>query len=286
MKRKIVLIGALVTALIVGTSSAALAAPQTDKSALIDRALEVVGEPTLASEVAISGISIQNDVGVLQTARGAIRVAPKNKNGSEFRLRSDGLQVLSVLNEGETSATFGISLPFGSTLRQQGRQIEAVTEVDGAVIAFATFEAPWAVDARGALVPTTYSIESGNVVQRIESKNATYPVVVDPKVSAQVVGPGGPGVFLSLKGIEIIGFGGLAYSILAVGPAAACTLAKIPQALAAIVRLLCTFVAPATVYDVFARLQEGTKNVAPNACYRARIFPNADNYSKVASSFC
>jgi hypothetical protein len=44
-------------------------------------------------------------------------------------------------------------------------------------------EAPWAVDARGHMVRTSYEVHGDELIQNLESGNVTFPVVMDPTVT-------------------------------------------------------------------------------------------------------
>jgi hypothetical protein len=47
-----------------------------------------------------------------------------------------------------------------------------------------SIDAPWAKDANGKAVPTSYRIEGGSLVQKVTTTTGTaFPVVADPKVS-------------------------------------------------------------------------------------------------------
>ncbi|MFC8599905.1 hypothetical protein [Isoptericola sp. NPDC057191] len=55
---------------------------------------------------------------------------------------------------------------------------------DGVVIVIGAVDKPWAADANGAAVPTTYTVEAGNLVQTVAPSGSTaYPVVADPKIT-------------------------------------------------------------------------------------------------------
>ncbi len=46
----------------------------------------------------------------------------------------------------------------------------------------ATIEAPWAKDANGESVPTSYKLDGNDIVQTVETNDKTaFPVVADPK---------------------------------------------------------------------------------------------------------
>jgi len=50
---------------------------------------------------------------------------------------------------------------------------------DGQVVV-GVFQAPWAVDAAGQELPTSFDIDNGDLVQVVDTANADFPVVSDP----------------------------------------------------------------------------------------------------------
>lgn len=63
--------------------------------------------------------------------------------------------------------------------------VELVQEVsDGIAMTIGTVERPWAADATGATIPTTYQVEGDALVQNIEpTADVVYPIVADPKLT-------------------------------------------------------------------------------------------------------
>ncbi|MGV2914786.1 hypothetical protein [Streptomyces alfalfae] len=75
---------------------------------------------------------------------------------------------------------FALDLPSGARalLDEDG----GVLVLDGSGELVGTFQAPWAKDATGKPVPTSYRIEGGELVQSVHTDASTaYPVVADPK---------------------------------------------------------------------------------------------------------
>lgn len=72
------------------------------------------------------------------------------------------------------------------TLRLVGQGAE-VLDLDGATVAAqvaAQVAAPWAIDANGRSLPTRYVVEGRALRQVVDVENATYPIVVDPWITA------------------------------------------------------------------------------------------------------
>lgn len=98
--------------------------------------------------------------------------------------KPDGAQVMTVLREGESEASYDISLPAGTTLEKVGQAYEVV--VDGHVVV-GQVQAPWAIDANGKSLKTSYDLRNTTLVQTVETKGAAYPITVDPRVSIGVL---------------------------------------------------------------------------------------------------
>ncbi|WP_189748156.1 hypothetical protein [Streptomyces nojiriensis] len=79
-----------------------------------------------------------------------------------------------------TTQRFNLGLPDGATLIADGTGgYDIVTSAGGAVRGH--IDAPWAKDANGKAVPTSYSLDGNTLAQTIETgPNTAYPVVADP----------------------------------------------------------------------------------------------------------
>jgi hypothetical protein len=102
----------------------------------------------------------------------------------------DGARLLTVATGADAAAqhTFDLNLPSGATLEPAtDSETDDTTNqgylvlLDGAVIGEVT--APWAVDATGKKLPTTYTVSGSQLVQTVDYTDATFPVVSDPKIS-------------------------------------------------------------------------------------------------------
>lgn len=91
-----------------------------------------------------------------------------------------GMQVMVVIGENDAPLEyrFGMTLPIGSTLQSTADGGAAVFGADGSVVS--TVAPPWAIDAYGQSVPTHYRIEGTSLVQVIEHRGFSYPVIGDP----------------------------------------------------------------------------------------------------------
>lgn len=124
------------------------------------------------------GLNVPNAERGLRNADGAV-VAAGRYTDSVVRPAPGGLQALTVIRNSAapdsytytlTDASFEISGEGVVTVTRGGRTIGMVAP-------------PWAVDAVGNKVPTHYEVHDGALVQIVNHRGATYPVVADPSIS-------------------------------------------------------------------------------------------------------
>ena len=94
-----------------------------------------------------------------------------------------GLQVLVVIDDATapTEYRFDMTVPAGASLIPTGDGGAAVIAADGAPLI--QIAPPWAIDANGTEVDTSYRFDGSTLIQHIDHVGATYPVVADPKLS-------------------------------------------------------------------------------------------------------
>jgi len=141
-----------------------------DGNAVIDRALETVGEAPLG-QVDSDGV----------VSAGGVTVA--GDEGSVARMTTNGAQVIAVL-EKRSQARYRLDVPPRARVESgpDGSLVVYEVTLEGAAL-LAMVEAPWAVDATGKVLPTSYDLRGRTLVQNIDTSGATYPVVADPTVS-------------------------------------------------------------------------------------------------------
>ena len=117
----------------------------------------------------------------------------------------EGVQASLVIEDAMAPSTFRfpVELPSGYALTLDTTGVVRITDANGVVAA--SFEAPWAVDASGAAVPTSYSVEGTTLVQHVAHAGAADPVVADPKFTwGWVTGT----VYFSRRETNVIASGG------------------------------------------------------------------------------
>ncbi len=84
---------------------------------------------------------------------------------------------------------FPLTLPEGAVaVLQEDGGVELTVPSDGAEIVVGTIAPPWAKDANGNAVPTSYRLEGSALVQTVGFTTGTaFPVVADPQVRGGTV---------------------------------------------------------------------------------------------------
>lgn len=132
------------------------------------------------------GVSLQIDLSGDRVLRSdEIGTVTKSGDGVTNVLfpTADGAQTLHVLTSSSQSS-FDVGV-----VAQPGYDWKLTHE--GGVALFAhgaesptvVADAPWAVDAAGKSLPTTYKVKDGRIVQTVETRGAVFPVVADPSWS-------------------------------------------------------------------------------------------------------
>jgi hypothetical protein len=140
---------------------------------------------------------------------------------------------------------FPLALSAGSTAKVEADGSVLIRDAAGRVTS--TFLSPWAFDADGKPVPTTFRIEDGILVQRIDfnSSNA-FPITADPSI--QWV----PWPVLAISGAELQVLAGLTATVFVGGTWAGCTFSKLTGWIARVVSQICTVIGVGGVASVIA----------------------------------
>jgi hypothetical protein len=100
-----------------------------------------------------------------------------------LRETSSGAQVMSVLKDSSAPTSYRYKIVGGQLHRlTDGTIVVSESAGDGVERVAATIEAPWAADATGKKLPTTYSVAGEYITQTIDTAGAKFPVVADPSV--------------------------------------------------------------------------------------------------------
>jgi len=104
-----------------------------------------------------------------------------------------GVSMMATISDtSQSSVNYSLSLPVGAGLIPQpdgslaiSREIVGPNPTAGVSTTeqFGTIAAPWASDANGTSLPTSYTYTHGVLTQKVNTTRATFPVVADPFVT-------------------------------------------------------------------------------------------------------
>lgn len=255
---------------LVGSSSAmAQAAVAVEKSAL-----EIVASVTAKG----AGPSVLSPEAVLKSEQMIISSAPSILVGEkpifagigagDFKNsvvgQSENSQsLITVLRNGTSSAEFALSAPegFNPELAPDG-SIQLRSTEGNLILPF--INKPWALDATGKQLPTTYSLVENKIIQDVDNRNAVYPIVADPSI--QWV----PLPVLALYGAQIEGIAKLTASIFVAVPGGTCTLAAVSGWVGKAFAAVCSLIGLGAAKDVFtniANIWRSNIGLIRNGCY-------------------
>lgn len=136
-------------------------------------AVDAVGTTSAAGTTVYPNAAAHTDLATQATVDGGARALVTLKNA-----------------DAPTTQRFNLGLPDGAGLIADGTGgYDIVTSAGGAgVVVRGHIDAPWAKDANGKAVPTSYSLDGNTLVQTIETgPDTAYPVVADPHYTWGIV---------------------------------------------------------------------------------------------------
>ncbi|SDM18707.1 hypothetical protein SAMN05444921_10512 [Streptomyces wuyuanensis] len=225
------------------------------------------------------GLPVTENVSGVLAGRGTI-VYPEAAEATDVSVQatdSGAVRALVTLKDRSAATThrFDLDLPDGAELVPDGEggyQILQGADGEGGKRAVGAIDAPWAKDARGEAVPTSYTLDGNTLVQTVETSESTaFPVVADPKISL------GWGVYISMWGRELkiiapmVGFG------MEVGLAYICGKARL---------LLGTACGLAVGGKVFFPTLEASKKLKDKTCYQNKFGSKRKTWTVVNAKQC
>ena len=125
------------------------------------------------------------------SAAGTVTYGTPTTGADAVQPLSNGVRVLAIAPSAKTTEfRFPISLPTGSFLALEDGGVVSVNAPigNGAAGAVGAFQSPWAKDANGKTLPTSYRIEGNTLVQSVVTNADTaYPIVADPHYTWGIV---------------------------------------------------------------------------------------------------
>lgn len=153
--------------------------------------IEVSGAVDLGLRIAETGLTPAE-----QSADGAVFTGEDGAADYVVDVTADGPRVRAVMDRGDdTVHEYAIDVPEGMRLELGkdggvGLVGEQDTELGTVTVTLPVIRAPWAVDAAGAPVPTSFEV-AGSTVRQIVSPQAgtTFPVTADPQTCTELCYP-------------------------------------------------------------------------------------------------
>ncbi|MEV7602848.1 hypothetical protein AB0O91_36315 [Kitasatospora sp. NPDC089797] len=152
-----------------GGAVEAIAADGTKVALGLPRTRDVTGVRAGAGTVVYPDAAPATDIAVQATTDGGARAVATLKN-----------------SEAPAEQRYTLDLPAGTeAVANDTGGYDLVRAVDGGMaVAVGQIDAPWAKDAKGSPVATSYRLEGSTLVQKVEAtKDTAFPVVADPKVT-------------------------------------------------------------------------------------------------------
>ncbi|MBT0767392.1 hypothetical protein KIH74_00565 [Kineosporia sp. J2-2] len=171
--------GALLVSVVIGGAGAG-SAYADNRSGVVDDVQSIIRAETgdnaklVTKKISSSGISVQKAT----SDSGEVVDTYIQKEDAE---EGGGVSVFAVLDDGQDSARFSNLLNEGLSFKlSEGGGLAVIDEQGQAV---GVVEAPWARDAAGVSLPTSYRLDGNDIVQDVDTTNAVFPVVADPSLS-------------------------------------------------------------------------------------------------------
>jgi hypothetical protein len=282
-------LAAAATLLVTGSGVAHAAEPSP--AAEFEAAQRTLGLSTEDATAFAAGVDVQTgEENAVTASLGdfSVRVTA-DATHSDVTVLPDGARVMGLLQEGQRATTFQVDLPPSTTLQPEGDGYRIVTDAGGTSLVLGQIQAPWAVDADGNRVATSYKYSDGVLTQTIHDEDATYPIVADPTLTVGLAGASdGPGVYWNMTGLQAKSIAAVSIALVGTAVAGGCAGAsKIPR-VGAIAGVVCGAVGYPKLAQVFGAVQSAMKStkVTNTACYQIKVVPSGTGLKKVGASNC
>jgi hypothetical protein len=193
---------------------------------------------------------------------------------------SGSAQMLAMMldSTAPTTQNYRLGLPAGTRVVREGAGFSIVSA--GRVIG--TIDAPWAVDANGRKLPTSYTLNGTILSQHTDTTGATYPVVADPRITI------GLGVYFNAWGYEVKAYYATILATSALTIAFTCTqTGRLPFPLNGIAAIMCAYVGASIVKHVLQAIVDVVQGETINdgSCYQIKLVTD-DHFKRVPLSNC
>jgi hypothetical protein len=203
-----------------------------------------------------------------------VTVASETDQQTSTTVLADGARVMSLLVEGQTSTNFRVDVPENVSLVPAAGGFDLVGDAAGTKVTLGRIHEPWAIDAEGKQLPTSYSLEGNVLIQRVDTTGAVFPVVADPAVTAGW-GADGPGVYWNMYGYQMKTIQGVTASALGAALAGGCAGASKIPSVGGIISALCGFIGAPTLGSIWGAIQNilSNPNIDNFTCYQTKVVP-------------
>ena len=124
----------------------------------------------------------------------SLYINDQEQTATAVQITTDGVRQIVLLTDPEASSTFEVpfTLPEGASMnRNSSGGYDIAVTVDGVTALIAEIQAPWAKDANGKSLSTSYSLKNDTITQTVTTSNAVFPITADPSLLVKIAYPVG-----------------------------------------------------------------------------------------------
>ena len=177
----------------------------------------------------------------------------------------DRQSLLTLLDKGSSVATFTMTIPegFAAELDVDGG-IQLKNTEENIVVPF--IAKPWARDANGKSLPTSYSLTGTLITQQVSTYGAEFPIVADPSI--QWI----PFPVIAMWGWQADTVRNVIASFLVAAATVGCAAAvsmRVPHPVISVFASICSFLGGGSLMGLFGDLRNimNRQDYSPNVCY-------------------
>jgi len=199
-------------------------------------------------------------------------VAADDAENSVVASAGQSQSVITVLDKGKSSADFSMKLPDGFVAEMTGDGgVQLRNRSTHVILPF--IKAPWALDANGKKLPTSYTIKGSKITQHVNTDGAAYPVIADPSI--QWI----PYPVVAMWGWQADQIAKFTATFVALGVGGTCTTAVVAGWIGKIFSGVCSLIGWSSARDLFISIgkvwRSGT-GLATTTCYGFKIWNPGD----------
>jgi hypothetical protein len=211
---------------------------------------------------------------------------PASNSATAVQATTDGVRQLFTLNNADAPTDFTVPLtsPDGAVLNEDGAggyDLNSSPNAYGVATTIVHIDAPWAKDATGKSLATSYSIKGTTLTQHIATTGAVFPVVADPLFTY------GWGAYFNLTGSQVFTLGSALMVVYGGASIVACNgLKNVPAWVGATVRALCNAIGGASVLGILRDIVGFYRTANFGACYQTNMTSSNQTFKIVSAKNC